>query len=202
MIASITACVLAFRKSLPVTLTRIAKAFQIEPIAEQDVAADSGRESVISIASDKERLHSSFCHTMKITRYATFALCLAMVAIGAVLTRHKHMLEPQMRVVAVISWELVILTAVGALVFVTQFFAKRIARIAACLFFGIFAGIMGINFFSDALSGTKFDTVGGYLLNYGLELFFLALLLAGLFMFQMAPINARAERGAAPNERR
>jgi hypothetical protein len=119
-----------------------------------------------------------------------------MAVVGAALTRQQHVLRPQDQILEVVLWALVVLAAVGMLALVAQFFAKRTASISACVFFGFLAGIMATNFLTDAVSGTQFTTVTGYLTSYGLELLFVALAVAGLVLFQRAAASAFAEPGA------
>jgi len=136
---------------------------------------------------------------MRIVRHTIFGVCLATAVAGAVLTRHQHVLRPQDQLLAVVFWALVVLAAVGTLTLVAQFFAKRTASISACLFFGFLAGIMATNFLTDAVSGTRFTTITGYLTSYGLELFFVALAVAGVILYHLAAASTLAEPGASPN---
>ncbi len=130
---------------------------------------------------------------MKTVRHTLLIVCLAMAVTGAVLTRQQRVLRPQDQILDVVFWALVVLIGVGMLALVAQFFAKRIASVSACVFFGFLAGIMATNFISDAVSGTRFATVIGYLTSYGFELLFVALAVAGVALFQ------RAAAGASPN---
>jgi hypothetical protein len=136
---------------------------------------------------------------MRIIRNTLLVVCLAMAVTGALLVRQQRVLRPQDQVLDIVFWALAILVAVGMLAFAAQFFARRTASISACLFFGLLAGIMATNFLTDAVSGTKFTTITGYLTSYGLELFFVVLSVAGLVLFQRAAVSAFAEPSASPN---
>ena len=136
---------------------------------------------------------------MRFVRYTIFALCLAVAAAGAVSAGLQHSEKPQDQLLQVIFWALVVLTAIGTLALVAQFFAKRTASVSACLSFGFLAGIMATNFLADAVSGTRFTTITGYLTSYGLELLFVALSIAGLVLSQPAAAAVIAEPGASPN---
>ena len=136
---------------------------------------------------------------MRIVRHTIFVVRLAMAVAGAALTRQQHVLRPQDQLLEVVFWALVVLAAVGMLALVAQFFAKRTASISACVFFGFLAGIMATNFLTDAVSGTRFTTITGYLTSYGLELVFVALAVAGLVLFQRTAARPFAEPGASPN---
>lgn len=136
---------------------------------------------------------------MRLVRHIIFIACLVMAAAGAALTAQQHFAKPEDQLGQVIFWALLLVAGVGSLSFVVQFFAERAAQVLSCLFFGFLAGIMATNFVTDIASGTTFPSVTGYLTSYGLELFFLALSIVGLVLFQPSGAKTIAELGAAQN---
>jgi uncharacterized membrane protein YoaK (UPF0700 family) len=136
---------------------------------------------------------------MRVARHIIFIVCLALAGAGAVLTARQHLARPEDRASQVVFWAVLLLAGAGALGFVLQFFAQRAARVVTCLFFGFLAGLMATNFVTDVASSVTFTSVTGYLVNYGLELLFVALPVVGTALFLRARDKAVAEANASPN---
>ena len=101
----------------------------------------------------------------------------------------QHFSEPRDELVGTLFCAFVVLSTIGVVGFMTQFFAGRTSLVLTSIFYGFFAGTVATNFVVNIVTGTKYPTWRDYLMSYGLMLLFIGLAVGGLILFQIPSSN-------------
>ena len=136
---------------------------------------------------------------MKLAHHIIFIVCILTVVTAACLHGSRYFSHQEDEVPRILFSALTFLAVVGILGFATQFFARRTSRVLSSIFFGFLAGIMATNFVAEILSGTRYSSLSGYLVSYGLMLLFFGLSVIGLvLLYKVMPNTALEPTPTAP----